>query len=198
MAELKNIRIAISGIYQYAFEELPALGLSIENAPAWVEKKNIYNVYRPASVLAAACSMFKLLPLTHHHPTVPVDSDNFRDLVIGYTGENPWLDYLDNKDEVGIRSNVLLYDNEALDAYERGERQLSPGYIASFEWKNGTAPNGESYDILMKEIKAVNHLAILPNGRGGSEAVVMDGIKQEPKPKTIFERVQGTIFNLYE
>ena len=174
MAELKNIRIAISGIYEYAKEELPSLRLSLDTAPGWVEDKHIYKVYRPASVLAAACEKFKLLPLTHHHPMVPVDECNFKDLTIGYTGENPWLDYLDNKDEVGIRSNVLLYDTEALDAYEKGERQLSPGYIATFEWSQGTDPKGNSYDIIMKEITEVNHLALLPAGRGGADAVVMD------------------------
>ncbi|MFC2331048.1 MAG: DUF2213 domain-containing protein, partial [Treponema sp.] len=85
------------------------------------------------------------MPLTHHHPSGLVDSANFRDLVIGYTGENPFIDYIGKKDEVGIRSNVLLYDNEAQDAYSRGEVQLSPGYIARFAWQQGQSPQGESY-----------------------------------------------------
>lgn len=150
-------------------------------------KKHIYKIYRPASVLAAACDKFSMLPLTHHHPKVPVDSANFRDLIIGYTGENPWIDYLNSKDEVGIRSTVLLYDDEALDAYERGEIQLSPGYIANFEWQQGTDPHGNPYDIIMKEITEVNHLALLPAGRGGEDAVVMD---QAPKANTIFDIVR--------
>lgn len=194
MAELKNIRLAISGIYDYAQEELPSLRLSLSSAPDWVENKDIYKVYRPASVLAAACEKFKMLPLTHHHPSAPVDEVNFKDLVIGYTGETPWLDYLDGKDEVGIRSTVMLYDEEALKAYENGERQLSPGYIANFEWKQGIAPNGEPYDIVMKEITDVNHLALLPRGRGGADAVVMDNAVQT---KTIFDRINGSIFDLY-
>jgi phage minor structural protein, putative len=146
-------------------------------------------VYRPANVLAAACSKFKLLPLTHHHPSALVDSRNFRDLTIGYTGENPFVDYLDDKDEVGIRSNVLLYDDEAQGAYERGEKQLSPGYIAVFEWQQGKSPHGESYDIVMKEICDVNHLALLPSGRGGEDAVVLD---KEPERQTIFDVVRMT------
>lgn len=179
MAELKNIRIAISGIYDYAFEELPSLRLPFpgQGAPEWVEKKQVYKVYRPASVLAAACSKFSMLPLTHHHPSIPVDGQNFRDLAIGYTGENPFIDYLKDKNEVGIRSTVMLYDDEALNAYEHGEIQLSPGYIASFEWQKGTSPDGKPYDIIMKEITDVNHLALLPAGRGGSDAVVMDNAK---------------------
>ena len=160
-----------------------------DGAPEWAQKKDIYKVYRPASVLAAACSKFKLLPLTHHHPSALVDSRNFRDLTIGYTGENPYIDYLDDKDEIGIRSNVLLYDDEAQGAYERGEKQLSPGYIATFEWQQGKSPHGESYDIVMKEICDVNHLALLPSGRGGEDAVVLD---KEPERQTIFDVVRMT------
>lgn len=174
MAEYKNIRIAVSGIYEYALEEIPSLRLSIQDAPDWVERKKIYKVYRPATVLAKAVDMFKMLPLTHEHPMYPVDSQNFRDLIVGYTGENPSVEYIADSDEVGIRSTAMLYDDEAINAYESGEIQLSPGYLAEFEWKKGFAPNGQEYDILMKKIIDVNHLALLKNGRGGKFAVVLD------------------------
>lgn len=194
MAELKNIRIAVSGLYDYALEELPTLRVPLpgHGAPEWVEEKRLYKVYRPAPVLAAACDKFKMLPLTHHHPKAPVDGQNFRDLALGYTGENPWVDYIKETDEVGIRSTVMMYDDEALRAYENGEVQLSPGYIAVFEWKKGVAPNGEEYDIVMKEITDVNHIALLPNGRGGKYAVVLDNA---PKNKTVFEIARGSVFD---
>lgn len=197
MAELKNIRIAVSGIYDYALEELPSLRVPLpeQGAPEWVEKKQIYKVYRPAETLRQACDLFKMLPLTHHHPQTPIDGQNFRDLTIGYTGENPFIDYIGETDEVGIRSTVMLYDDEATSAYERGEIQLSPGYIADFEWKQGTDPHGNPYDIIMRKITCVNHLALLPAGRGGEYAVVIDNA---PKTKTIFDRVQGSIFDLYK
>lgn len=186
MAELKNIRIAVSGIYDYAKSELPTLRIAMPGtgAPDWVEDKNIYKVYRPASVLAAACSKFANLPMTHHHPKTPIDSQNFRDLAVGWTGERPETDFISETDEVGIRSTCVLYDDEALTAYERGEIQLSPGYIAVFEWNKGTDPHGNEYDIVMKEITDVNHLALLPAGRGGEYAVVMD------KQPTVFDLVK--------
>ena len=188
--EYKNIRIAVSGIYDYALEELPSLRLPMpgRGAPDWVEEKRIYKVYRPAETLRRACDKFKLLPLTHHHPQSPVDQNNFRDLTIGYTGENPFIDYIAEKDEVGIRSNVMFGDQEAINAYNRGEIQLSPGYVAEFEWKKGTDPHGNEYDIVMKEITDVNHLALLPAGRGGSYAVVLD---EAPKRETIFNFVKN-------
>ncbi len=189
MAELKNIRIAVSGIYDYAKEEIPTLRIPMPGAgaPDWVEDKRIYKVYRPPLVLAAACEKFKMLPLTHHHPRTPVDGQNFRDLALGYTGENPVVDYVSGNNEVGIRSTLMMYDDEALQAYENGEVQLSPGYIAVFEWKKGTAPDGQEYDIIMKEITDVNHVALLPAGRGGEYAVVLDNA---PEVKTVFDLVR--------
>ena len=203
MAELKNIRIAVSGIYDYAFEELPTLRIALpgRGAPEWVEEKRLYKVYRPASVLAAACAKFSNLPLTHHHPKTPVDGVNFRDLAIGWTGEHPEVDYIADTNEVGIKSTCVLYDEEALNAYENGEVQLSPGYIAVFEWKKGTDPKGNEYDIVMKEITDVNHVALLPAGRGGEYAVVMD---EAAKVKNVFEIAMsrrevldyGTVFDI--
>ena len=193
MPELKNIRIAVSGIYDYAKEELPTLRLSLQNAPEWVDRdKRLYKVYRPAAVLAGACEKFKSLPLVHNHPQQPVDGQNFRDLAVGWTGENPSVDYIGETNEVGIRSTMMMYDDEALQAYERGEIQLSPGYLADFEWQKGTAPNGQEYDIIMKEITDVNHLALLRAGRGGEYAVVMD---QATKPKTVFDIAKGSVFD---
>lgn len=189
MAELKNIRLAVSGIYDYALEEIPTLRIPMpgHGAPDWVEEKRLYQVYRPPFVLAAACDKFKMLPLTHHHPKVPVDGQNFRDLALGYTGENPTVDYVKEKNEVGIRSTLMMYDDEALQAYENGEIQLSPGYVAVFEWQKGTSPDGQPYDIVMKEITDVNHVALLPKGRGGEYAVVMDEAAKEP---SVFDLVR--------
>lgn len=197
MAELKNIRIAVSGLYDYALEEIPTLRLPMPGAgaPEWVEEKRLYQVYRPAPVLAVACPKFANLPLTHHHPKAPVDGQNFRDIAIGWTGEHPEVDYIAETNEVGIKSTCVLYDDEALSAYENGEVQLSPGYIAVFEWQKGTTPDGKEYDIIMKEITDVNHLALLPNGRGGEYAVVMD---EAPKRKSVFEIATGSVFDRFK
>lgn len=192
MAELKNIRIAVSGIYDYAKEELPTLRVPLpgQRTPEWVEDKRIYKVYRPAAVLAAACGKFANLPLTHHHPNAPVDGQNFRDFAVGWTGEHPEVDYIGETNEVGIRSTCVLCDDEALRAYGNGEIQLSPGYVAKFEWQQGKAPDGQDYDIIMREITDVNHVALLPAGRGGEYAVVMDGATGR---QSVFDIVRETV-----
>ena len=186
MAELKNIRIAVSGIYDYAREELESLNVPLpgQGAPEWAGGKQFYKVYRPAPVLACAVQKFASLPLTHHHPNGLVNGVNFRDLTVGWTGETPVVDYIPDADEVGIRSTCILYDDEALRAYRNGEVQLSPGYTAVFEWKQGTTHGGVPYDIVMKEILDVNHVALLPAGRGGEYAAVLDGAGAKP---SVFE-----------
>ncbi len=157
------------------------------------EEKRLYKVYRPAAALAMACAKFANLPMTHHHPKTPVDGQNFRDLAIGWTGEHPEVDYIAETNEVGIKSTCMLYDDEALQAYQNGEIQLSPGYIAEFEWQQGKSPDGQEYDIIMKEITDVNHLALLPAGRGGEYAVVMD--QQAPQTKNVFQIAAGSVFD---
>jgi hypothetical protein len=189
MPELKNIRIALSGIYPYRVDELASLRLP--PAPEWAKGKEFYNVYRPAIVLKKAVNLFSNLPLTHNHPQTPVNGDNFRNLALGWTGEKPFIDVVDN--EVGIRSTLIMYDDEALTAYNNGEIQLSPGYVGSFSWQHGYAPDGQEYDIIMNNIDSVNHLALLPIGRGGDNAVVLDTGENIPKRKTVFDYVKDLI-----
>lgn len=43
----------------------------------------------------------------------------------------------------------------------------------------------------MKEITEVNHLALLPNGRGGEDAVVLDNAP-ETKDQSVFDLVKTT------
>jgi hypothetical protein len=189
MPELKNIRIALSGIYPYRVDELASLRLP--PAPEWAKGKEFYNVYRPAIVLKKAVNLFSNLPLTHNHPQTPVNGDNFRNLALGWTGEKPFIDVVDN--EVGIRSTLIMYDDEALTAYNNGEIQLSPGYVGSFSWQHGYAPDGQEYDIIMNNIDSVNHLALLPIGRGGDNAVVLDTGENIPKRKTVFDMVKDFV-----
>jgi Cu/Ag efflux pump CusA len=53
--------------------------------------------------------------------------------------------------------------------------------------------DGEEYDIIMKKITDVNHLALLPAGRGGEYAVVLD---LAPQRKTVFDIAKSN--NLFD
>lgn len=167
----KRVAIARSGVYSYSAEALPGLGLS---APPEKKGNGTFSVYRPSTVLAKAKDKFTRLPVTLEHPRVMVNGNNFRELAQGFTGDTATVEYLKDINEVTINSTITLMDNEAVNAYYRGIVEVSPGYIGVFDWEEGVSPNNEKYDIVMRDITEVNHLAMTRAGRGGKTACILD------------------------
>ena len=143
---LKNCVIARSGVYQYLDKELPALGLNINDAP---EKKESYNVYRPSVILQQYIDKFSRLPLVIGHPREKVNEYNFRKYAVGYTSDRASIDYNKDTKEAVIKTSTTIDDIEAIQNYNRGIVELSPGYDAKFKFQSGTSPNNEKYDIIM-------------------------------------------------
>ena len=166
----RNVIIARSGVYQYRREELPSL-----NLPDAPYDKEVYSVYRPAIVLTKNKDKFTKLPLTREHPSEMVGPNNFKDLAIGWSGDTSDVVMMDGSDEIGIQSTCNLLDESALEYYDNGVRDVSPGYFAKFEWADGKTVDGEEYDIIMSDIDDVNHLAFTQRGRGG-QGVAMDSV----------------------
>ncbi len=169
----KKVRIARSGIYEYGAEELPSLGFDPYNIPEQFQGKSVILVYRPATTIAGGFELFNKKPLTYTHPVkdgveVDITPDNFNKFGKGWTGDNSVVEYFEN--EAYIVNEVTLFEREALDAFERGEREVSPGYQAKYD----LAPEGSDYDIIMTEIISVNHLAFVPKGRGGETVKILD------------------------
>jgi hypothetical protein len=169
----KNVSIACSGIYQYHYRELPGMGVG--DVPQKHRDKRVFNVYRPATVLKDAVPLFVRLPLTREHPSDFVDPENFRDVVIGWTGDSSDLQLLDEDNgKFTIKSTLNILDKEGISAYNSGVKEVSPGYVASFKWEDGVSPDGVHYQIEMTKIEEVNHLALVDNGRGGKDASITD------------------------
>lgn len=164
----RNVIIARSGVYAYGRNELASL-----NLPDPPEQKEIYYVYRPAIVLTKNKDKFTKLPLTKEHPSEMVGPENFKELAIGWSGDTAEICMMDDSQEIGIQSTCNLLDESALEYYDNGVRDVSPGYFATFEWAKGKTVDGESYDIIMTDIEEVNHLAFTQRGRGG-QGVAMD------------------------
>jgi hypothetical protein len=179
---LKNVTIAKSGIYRYTKDELPSLGLTA--APPRYEGTRVFNIYRPATVLARAVSMYTHLPLTLEHPPVMIDGSNFKTYAVGFTGDSASIDMTKDNKEVVVKSTLTIIDNAAVRAYYRKVIEVSPGYTAVFDWEDGVAPSGESFQVIMKEVTGVNHLAITARGRGGSAACILDSIGDIPMRKS--------------
>lgn len=169
------VAIARSGVYQYLKRELP--GFQLPPIPEQYKNQEIFNVYRPATVLAAAVEKFTKLPLIKDHVAV-VTPENFSLLAKGWTGDTAIVEMAEGKDEVIIKSTVNILDEEGLALYEAGQKQVSPYYYGKFSWKPGTASDGQEYQITMDEIFSVNHLAMVAIGRGGNDAVMDNAIKR--------------------
>jgi len=186
----KRVAIARSGVYQYSAEVLPGLGLS---APPEKKNSGSFGVYRPATVLAKAKDKFVRLPVTLEHPSEMVNGNNFRQLAQGFTGDTASIEYLKDINEVTINSTITLMDNEAVNAYYRGIVEVSPGYIGVFDWEDGVSPNGEKYEIIMRDVKEVNHLALTRAGRGGKAACILDSREVSMK-----KRNSGLFYSVYK
>ncbi|KIC22500.1 DUF2213 domain-containing protein [Leisingera sp. ANG-Vp] len=131
--------------------------------------KDVVRVYRPEDEVRAPESLatFSHAPVTMGHPK-RVTADNWADLAKGEVStEAKW--------EGGkIKLPLIIKDAAAIAAVEAGTRELSAGYVCQLEFKDGTTPEGEAYDAIQRNIR-VNHLAIVPKGRAGSECRIGDG-----------------------
>ncbi len=124
--------------------------------------------YRPADEVFKTDSLdtLKSLPVTDDHPPVLLTGANTSEHARGALGETI------RKDGDKIAAGMLVTDSALVAKMERGDAQeVSCGYVCDLEWSPGTAPNGERYDAIQRNIK-YNHVALLPRGRAGSEVRV--------------------------
>lgn len=179
MGELleKSVSIARSGVQKYLRRELPAL--KVGPIPTQHAEKKEFRVYRSAPLIADAAELFTRKPFIYTHKAY-VDPNNFTDLVQGWIGDTATVEMNEAKTEVIIRADLTIGGQEAIEAYQgRGEREVSPLYFGKFEWKDGIAPDGQPYEIEMTELSGVNHVALVPAGRGGSDAAILDHLEKD-------------------
>lgn len=106
-----------------------------------------------------------LAPLTLMHPAEPVTPDNVGTLAVGSLGEYSHTD--------GYRVSAKLRVNraDAIQAVKDGTaKALSCGYRCDIEWTSGNWM-GMDYDCIQRNIR-YNHVALVPVGRAGDEAVI--------------------------
>ena len=166
--EKKNVILCRSGIQEYTAAEVRRFGL--ENPPV---QKDIYKVYRPASVIIGAADLMKNLPITKEHPPEFVDGDNWQRYAHGYTGSEADVVSL-GSGEVGIKSTLVFSTRDVYNYFLDGNEEVSLGYQSMNAWAEN--PEALGYDIVMTGIGVVNHLAITAAGRGGSRVSVIDSL----------------------
>lgn len=107
--------------------------------------------------------------LTFHHPKKWVDPDTYQDASVGDVDGETGLVEPQTEDVQGgfCKVKVAVRRRDALQAFEDdGVVELSPGYIAEVidepgEWR------GQRYDAKQVARPVINHLALVPRGRGG-------------------------------
>lgn len=126
-------------------------------------------VYRPEEEVFSKDSLHSYAhkPTTNDHPPVTVDSENWAKYGVGHTGGEV------ARDGEFVVVPLVLMDQEVIDDYRHGKKQLSLGYSCDLVWDSGNAPDGTAYDAVQRNIRA-NHLAVVANARGGPDLRIGD------------------------
>jgi hypothetical protein len=169
---VKHAVILKSGIYKYGRAELP---VSLGSVPDKHKDRLIFSVYRPPEAVKDAYDkkIFTRMPLTVGHPGEDITPENFKDHAVGLSGDTTVYDF---KDGVAtLATSLTIIDKEGIQSYNDGIREVSPGYDGISIWQDGVTPEGEPYQILLKEFVNPNHLAIVEMARGGKKIRILDG-----------------------
>jgi uncharacterized protein len=155
-------RISRIGIQEY---------LAIEMGLSDREPSDIIRVYRPEEEVFADNSLgsFASKPVTNNHPPELVNTKNFRQYGVGFSGPEV------TRDGMFAKTVLHITDEEAIKNIESGKVELSNGYTADIDWTPGVTPDGEKYDAVQRNIKG-NHIAIVERGRAGPACRVADNL----------------------
>jgi hypothetical protein len=169
--------------YLTAFAKVARTGIQVyKGAELGRPDLDKVRVYRPPAEVFHADAMrsFTHRPITFTHPKSMVNAKNWKQFAGGFTGDEVV------RDGEFVRVPMMVADQKFIDAIEGGTKELSMGYSCDLKWKQGVTDSGENYDAVQTAIRA-NHLAIVPNARGGKELRVGDGkTRKENRPmKTI-------------
>lgn len=127
------------------------------------------SVYRPEDEVFDMDSLgsYKGKPITVGHPGERVTSKNHRDLARGHIANVA-------RDGQSVALDVAITDAETVAALESGgPRELSAGYLAKIDFTPGITEDGQEYDAIQRDI-FIDHLAIVPKGRAGSDFRIGD------------------------
>lgn len=161
---IKDLIIARSGVYEYTYDEMLARGIK----PKVV--KPIYRELRPADVLVRNKDKFGLVIISKEHTEEETNADNFRDegQVSGVIGDNISVVPMDDG-EIGLKAKGAFYTKDGVDYLNQGNRETSADYQSTI-----VPSDDPRYDYILKDIVAVNGVAITARGRGGSSVRVLD------------------------
>jgi uncharacterized protein len=160
---LANISKAIVNPY-YGFE-IPG------SEEAGLDPRKVYYLLRDPQELAEGAATFNNIPILSDHKPVSAEEPQ-KEMIVGSTGTDAIFKapYLCN--------SLVFWDQEAIDDIEsNAKRELSSAYRYMVDWSPGVF-EGRRYDGVMRQIRG-NHVALVRDGRAGSDVVVGDSQLRE-------------------
>lgn len=156
--EIKHNPISKVGIFPY-------LGRSISDE---CEPDKIYYVYRSADTLAKSVD-------TWDNPPKPFINDHEM-LGEGFSkiDDRPVQGVIHNPVFEGdtLYADISVYSESLKDKIENGKKELSLGYFCKYRKEKGIY-KGQAYDYVQEDMVG-NHIALVDNGRCGSDVRVFD------------------------
>lgn len=161
--------------------------------PSWQElgliPDKIYYGYRPFEEIKKAAETFNNLPLLSEHVEDGADKKN-QHLRVGSLGTNA------TAQEPYLTNSLAVYDEKSIKSIESGaKKELSSAYRYDPVFKPGFF-DGQKYDFRMENIRG-NHVALVKEGRAGSDVVVADsnsiakGEKMSTKLKNFISKLSS-------
>ena len=174
-------KVARTGVQEYFAAELGDVALSQGFKPG-----DIVRVYRhPDQVFSQdTLNSITRVPITIDHPQESVNAENWAKYAVGEVGDAV------AKDGEWIVVNPMIKDAKGIEAATTTHKEISMGYNANIV----KARDGIDADFEMTDIR-MNHLALVPRGRAGSQARIGDSWGAAPvndtqlgdKPTTVNE-----------
>lgn len=134
--------------------------------------KPVVRVYRPADAVFArdAIATYARKPITIGHPAGGVTDETWKDLAVGEIDRDVM------RDGEFVSVPLLFRDADAVALMQdaAGPKELSMGYEAKIEMRDGVTPDGQPFDAIMSDFR-MNHVAVVPRARGGAELRIGDG-----------------------
>ena len=157
-------KAARSGVYQYAGREVDPGNVH------GLRDQAVVHVYRPEAEVFARDSVasFLMKPVTDDHPIEPVTATNWKEYGRGVIANAL-------RDGEHLAFDLVIMDEAAIAAVDKGKRALSNGYACDLIFEEGTAPDGTLYQAVQTNIRG-NHIALVDHARGGADCRIADSI----------------------
>lgn len=156
--EIKHNPISKVGVFPY-------MGRSISDE---CEPDKVYYVYRPAETLSQSVTTWDNppKPFINDHEMLGEGFSKIDDRPVQGVIHNPVFE-----DDV-LYADISVYSESLKKKIEDGKKELSLGYFCKYRKEKGVY-KGQAYDYIQEDMVG-NHIALVDNGRCGSDVKVFD------------------------